>query len=113
MEVPNSTFRCVPFTTAHFQLWWRNLDSAKFPATVKFASTLWIRILVSAKVRKQHLSSPSELVMRWLEKETDWGSPNDMSAAKGGILDTINTFGFPDFDGTDANLESWRVQGVC
>ena len=36
-----------------------------------------------------------------------------MSAAEGGILDTINTIGFLDFDGTDANLEGWRVDGEC
>ena len=38
-----------------------------------------------------------------------------MVAETGGILDTRNTIGVPNFDGTDANWESWRVKvrGVC
>ena len=63
------------FFVEHVQKCKRNVDSAKFPATVKFGSTLWSGILVSAKLRKQHVSCSSELVMQWLKKETDWGAP--------------------------------------
>ena len=33
-----------------------------------------------------------------------------MAAEAGGILDTRNTSGIQNFDGTDANWESWRVK---
>ena len=33
-----------------------------------------------------------------------------MAAEASGILDTGNTSGIPNFDGTDANWGSWRVQ---
>ena len=33
-----------------------------------------------------------------------------MTAEAGGIQDTRNTIGAPNFDGTDANWESWRVK---
>ena len=33
-----------------------------------------------------------------------------MSVEAGGILDTRNAIGIPNFDGSDANLESWRVR---
>ena len=33
-----------------------------------------------------------------------------MAAEAGGILNTRNTIGFPNFDGTDANWEGWRVK---
>ena len=37
-------------------------------------------------------------------------SPCSMAAETGGILDTRNTIGVSNFDGTDANWKRWRVK---
>ena len=104
MSVPNHTFHCIFFTTAHTQAWQRSRDGTE------------LNFVVAELLGKQFDSSSSLACVEGARTcdPVVGGSlapcPCSVAAEAGGIFNTRNTIDIPNFDGTDANSESWWVK---